>query len=444
MEQYEHETQMMKAEKSSGVLGVTLALLLAIGAFFSGFHLNAGLVTVSGESNTASIFSIFTRPAESLATASNPADLTEFWEVWRLLDERYIAASSTKVVTAEEKVYGAIQGMVAAYGDPYTVFLPPAESEAFAEDISGNFSGIGMEVGIRDGVVTVIAPLVDTPAERAGLLAGDLIIRIDGESTEGMSIDTAVRKIRGEKGTEVVLSIFREGELEVRDYTVVRDTITIPTVKSEQRGDTFIISLYSFNAVAEAKMEEAIEAYRASDATKIILDLRGNPGGYLQSAVSIAGIFLPAGKVIVKERHGDILSDRVYRSSGRTLGKRAPEEMVVLIDNGSASASEILAGALSEHGYATLIGVNTFGKGSVQELIDMEDGSAVKVTVARWLTPNDRSISDGGLAPDIVIRRTPEQRLADEDPQLQAALDFLAGKTVVSESDSVVGAPENP
>ncbi len=420
------------APRRSSVLGLTLALVFAIGAFFSGLHFNTGFAA-AGDHNVASIFSLFTRSGEIVTPAADPVDLTEFWEVWQLLDERFIAASSTMTVTNEEKVYGAIRGMVAAYGDPYTVFLPPVESEAFAEDISGNFSGIGMEVGNRDGVIAVIAPLVDTPAERAGLMAGDLIIRIDGETTEGMSIDEAVRRIRGEKGTSVVLSIYRDGELEIRDFTVVRDTITVPTVKSELRGDTFIISLYSFNAVAEAKMKDALFEYAQSDAEKLILDLRGNPGGYLQSAVSIASFFLPTGKIVVKERHGDVLSDRVYRSSGHTLGPRAPKSMVVLIDNGSASASEILAGALSEHGYATLIGVNTFGKGSVQELVDMSDGSAVKVTVARWLTPNDLSISDGGLKPDIIIKRTPEQRLADEDPQLQAALDFLAGKQVVSE-----------
>jgi carboxyl-terminal processing protease len=408
-----------------------LALLLAAGAFFSGTHFNANLV--AAEDNKASIFSIFSRSSEAVSASSEPADLSEFWEVWKLLDERFISASSTATVTTEEKIYGAIEGMVAAYGDPYTVFLPPEESAAFAEDISGNFSGIGMEVGNRGGVITIIAPLVDTPAERAGLMAGDLIIRIDGESTEGMSIDTAVQKIRGEKGTIVTLSIFREGELEIKDYEVMRDTITIPTVKTEDKGDSFIISLYSFNAVAEAKMQEALESYQKSKATKLVLDLRGNPGGYLQSAVSIASFFLPTGKVVVKERHGDALNDRVYRSSGHTLAKRAPEKMVILIDNGSASASEILAGALSEHGYATLIGVNSYGKGSVQQLVEMEDGSAVKVTIARWLTPNDLSISDGGLKPDYVVRRTPEQRVAGEDPQMQAALDFLAGKEIVSE-----------
>ncbi len=419
------------SRRSSSVLGVTLSLLLAIAAFFSGTHFNA---IANAESQSASIFSLFARAPQTEEVATpETADLTEFWHVWKLLEERYIAASSTTEITTEDKIYGAIQGLVSSYGDPYTVFLPPKESEAFAEDIAGNFSGIGMEVGNRDGVVSVIAPLADTPAERAGLISGDLIIKIDGESTEGMSIDEAVRRIRGEKGTPVTLSIFREGELEIRDITVVRDTIVIPTVKTEDMGDVFVISLYSFNAMAEAKMQEAIAEYVKSDATKMVLDLRGNPGGYLQSAVAIASYFLPTGKVVVRERHGDVLDDKLYRSQGRTLGERAPKTLVVLIDNGSASASEILAGALSEHGYATLIGVNTFGKGSVQELVDIDGGSSLKVTIARWLTPNGLSISDGGLKPDITVKRSAEDRLADKDPQLTAALDFLSGKEVVSE-----------
>lgn len=427
----EHHTQASQEEarpKRTNLLGITLALLLAIGAFFSGVQTSELLAE---EQQVASIFSLFSRP--SLAVETNRPDLTEFWEVWDLLEERFSAASSTQVLSDEEILYGAIQGLVRSYGDPYTVFLPPEESEAFAEDISGNFGGVGMEVGNRDGVITVIAPLNGTPAEAAGILAGDYIVEINGESTENMSIDGAVKRIRGERGTTVSLMIFREGELETRTIDVVRDTITVPTVKTEIVGDTFIVSLYSFNAMAEAKMFEAMREYEKSSATKIILDLRGNPGGYLQSAVSIASIFLPTGKVVVREKFGDDSEEKLYRSSGRTLGDRAPQKMVVLIDGGSASASEILAGALREHGFATLIGVNTFGKGSVQELVEMNDGAALKVTVARWLTPDGVSISDGGLSPDITITRTFEDREQEVDPQRDAALKFLRGETVVSE-----------
>ena len=416
--------------KKINLLGVALALFLAIGAFFSGLQTNQ---IIDAGTQGAGIFSIFSSSPAKVQAVDPAADMTEFWAVWKLLDERFIVASSTKVVTSEEKLYGAIAGLVSAYDDPYTVFMPPVQSSAFAEDISGNFTGIGMEVGKRDNIITVIAPLVGTPAESAGLLAGDLVLKINGESTEGLLIEEAVKRIRGERGTDVTLTVFREGDLEPKDIVVTRDIITIPTVKTELDKDVFIISLYSFNAVAEAKMVEAIQDFKKSGATKLVLDVRGNPGGYLQGAVSIAGFFLPSGKVAVRERHGEADQERLYRTQGRLIEGLNPKNFVVLVDNGSASASEILAGALKEHTLATVIGVNTFGKGSVQELIDMPDGSALKVTIARWFTPNGTSISEGGLAPDITIKRTPQQRLDKVDPQKDAALLFLAGKTLESE-----------
>jgi carboxyl-terminal processing protease len=345
--------------------------------------------------------------------------------VWELLDEKFVGSTSTEPVGTEERIHGAIEGLVRSYGDPYTIYLPPEDASMFEEDISGNFSGVGMEVGMRDRVVTIIAPLPDTPAEKAGLIAGDAIIRIDGKSTDGMSIDEAVRLIRGEKGTEVVLTIYREGEDEFRDVNVTRETISIPTSKTESKQGVFIVSLYSFNALAEAEMQQSLRKFIESGDEKLILDLRGNPGGYLQSAVSIASYFLPAGKVVVRESFGDNTPEQVYRSSGKELGAYAPKELVVLVDGGSASASEILAGALKAHGAATVIGTQTFGKGSVQELVELEDGSSVKITIARWLTPEGVSISEGGLAPDIVVERTLEDRAAGTDPQLVAAIEYL-------------------
>ena len=194
------------------------------------------------------------------------------------------------------------------------------------------------------------------------------------------------------------------------------------------RGDVFIIRLFNFNAIAEMEMQKALRAYVNSGAQKMVIDLRGNPGGFLQSAVSIAGYFLPTGKVVVRENFGENVDEQVFRSQGKDLREYTPEDVVVLINGGSASASEILAGALQEHGIATLIGETTFGKGSVQELVRLPYDSSVKVTVARWLTPNGRSISAGGLAPDIEIRRTPQQFLDGEDPQLDAALEWLSGE----------------
>lgn len=414
-----------------GVLGLVLALVLAVGAFLSGVQIGqSDTVAFVRDTNqqTAGFFSFLFPQKQS---ADGRPDLSEFWRVWDLMEQKFVTASSTSDVSIESRIQGAIEGLVDTYKDPYTVYLPPADAEQFNEDISGNFSGVGMEVGLRNGLVTIIAPLPGTPAERAGLLAGDVIVSIEDTSTEDMRIDEAVRLIRGEKGTSVTLSIFREGRSEFFDVAVTRDTIEIPTVKTERVDDVFIISLYSFNALSEERMQAAMAEYAASGAKKLVLDVRGNPGGFLQSAVTIASYFLPSGKVVVVEESGVGRERTQYRSRNRSQTTQfSPENLVVLVDNGSASASEILAGALKDHGVATIIGTPTFGKGSVQELVDVRNGSSLKVTVARWLTPNGTSISDGGLTPDITIPRTVEDREADRDPQREAALRFMRGEQI--------------
>jgi len=411
----EHTVVEERVQPKRSLLGIGLAMLLAVATFFSGLHLGSEMRL------EASLGSLF-RPETHADTS---IDLGEFWNVWNILESKFVSSTTTGPLSNEERVRGAIGGLVDSYGDPYTVYLPPEEASAFAEEIAGNFSGVGMEVGIQDDIVTVIAPLPESPAENAGILPGDAIIKIDDVSTEGMSVDEAVRRIRGEEGTEVHLTMYREGDTEFREFSIVRETIVIPTSKIEERGGVFIISLYSFNAIAESEMQQALRAFVKSGKEKLIIDLRGNPGGYLESAVSIASYFLPLGKVVVRESFGEGLGEELYRSSGKELGARAPKKMVVLVDGGSASAAEILAGALKEHGAATLIGATTFGKGSVQELIELGDGSSLKVTIARWLTPNGNSISEGGLTPDITVEITDEDREADRDPQLEEAIKFL-------------------
>ncbi len=410
------EPALRRKERGVTLLGIGLAVLLATATFFSGLHFG------SETRQEANLFSFF----RTTQQPSAEVNLDEFWNVWRILEEKFAASTTTEPVTAESRVHGAIEGMVRSYGDPYTTFMPPADAALFGEEISGNFGGVGMEVGIRDDLVTVIAPLPGTPAERAGILAGDVIVRINDTSTERMSTDEAVRLIRGESGTEVKLTMYRKGEDGFKEFAIVREKISIPTSKIETVNDTFIISLYSFNALSEMEMQTALRQFVESGKRKLILDLRGNPGGYLQSAVSIASYFLPVGKVVVRESFGDGKTEEVYRSSGKTLGRAAPEAMVVLIDGGSASASEILAGALKEHGVASLIGETTFGKGSVQELVNLKSGASLKVTTAQWLTPDGTSISEGGLKPDIEVKRTVEDRTEGRDPQREAALEFLS------------------
>lgn len=404
-------------QSAAPLFGIALALLFATAAFFSGIEVGAH--KSAGISNTASLGSFFA------PKANENVNMGEFWRVWDILDKKFVSSTTTKAVTDEKKLQGAVAGLVASYGDPYTVYFPPADAEIFNGDIAGNFSGVGMEIGMQKDVLTVIAPLPETPAEKAGLRSKDVLVKIDGVTTEGMAVDEAVKKIRGEKGTTVKFTIFREGVTDLIEIPVVRDTINIPTSKVEEKDGVYIIHLYNFSAQSEQNMEKALRGFMTSGKTKLILDLRGNPGGYLQSAVKIASYFLPVGKVVVRESYGPNVAEDVYRSEGRDLHPYRDFKTVVLIDGGSASASEILAGALHEQNVATLIGDTTFGKGSVQELVQMDSGASLKVTIARWLTPNGHSISHSGLEPDIKIKVTEEDRKAGKDVQLNAALDFL-------------------
>lgn len=396
-------------------LGVSLALMLAIGF--------AGGVTVGAAGGSRMLSNVPLLGDGLDATPDTSADLTDFWKAWNALNTRFVQTHATSTPpSAESKIWGAIQGLAASYGDPYTVFMPPTEAKKFQDDIRGNFQGVGMEIGVKDGVLTVIAPLKGTPAERAGLRSGDMIIAIDKTSTDGMSTDEAVKLIRGEKGTTVTFMILRDGEsLEI---PVVRDTITVPTIETKlDESGVYIISFYSFTANSSQLFSKAIADFRKSGSTKLVIDLRSNPGGYLESAVSISSHFLPKGAAVVIEDYKGKQENVVHRSRG-IGGLPEGTQVAVLIDQGSASASEILAGALQDADVATLIGTRSFGKGSVQELVDI-NGGALKVTIARWLTPAGRSISDGGLSPDIEVAYTKEAREAKADPQMVRAIQFL-------------------
>ena len=353
-------------------------------------------------------------------------DFSPFWKTWSILNQRFV--SDNGAVDEQEKVWGAIKGLVDSYGDPYTTFMPPVEAKMFDEDISGNFGGVGMEIGMKDGVITVVAPLKNTPADQAGIKAGDKIIEIDGKITSGVSVDEAVRLIRGESGTEVVLLVIHPDTNEPIEISITRGTIEIPTIDTELRADgVFVISLYNFSANSPNLFRDALREFIESETDKLVLDLRGNPGGYLDAAVDMASFFLPAGKAIVREDFGEKEEEVIYRSRGYDIFNENLK-MVVLIDGGSASASEILAGALSEHSKAKLVGTKTFGKGSVQELLPITSDTSLKVTVARWLTPNGKSISKEGLMPDYVVEITEADITGDRDPQMEKAVQILLGK----------------
>lgn len=360
------------------------------------------------------------------ATSTKSVDLEPFWKTWRILDEKFApSGTTTPKVTDQNKIWGAVQGLAASYGDPYTVFFPPVESKSFAEEISGSFGGIGMEIGITDSTLTVIAPLKGTPAERAGILAGDKIIMIGEKSALSMSTDEAIKLIRGEPGTSITITFQRKGVKEPIVKTITRANIEIPTIKTELLpSGVFKIDLYSFSAISPNLFRKALREFVESGSDKLILDLRNNPGGYLEAALDMASWFLPTGKLVVAEDFGEKREKQEYRSKGYDVFTDQLK-FVILVNEGSASASEILAGALQEHKKATLIGTKTFGKGSVQELVDIGSGTSLKVTVAHWFTPLGKSISNGGLTPDIEIKLTPENTKDGRDPVLEKAVEFL-------------------
>ena len=399
-------------------LGVLFALTLVLGF--------GGGVMVGAKATGSNMLSHLPSIGNSLSSTPDSAlNLADFWQAYNVLNTKFVETHASSSIPDQKKmVYGAIQGLTASYGDPYTVFFPPAEAKAFQDNIAGNFEGVGMEIGLnKDGIITVIAPLKGTPADKAGIRPGDLVAAINGASTQGMSSDAAVKLIRGKKGTTVTFNIVREGK--PLTIPVVRDTINVPNSEDHYDAKTGIyhIALYEFTANSGQLFDDAFKRFQQSGAKKLIIDLRGDPGGYLDQAVRIASHFLPSGGVVVTEDYKGKQENVVHRSSG-TGGIPAGTKVVVLMDQGSASASEILSGALQDNKAATLIGTRSFGKGSVQELVTIGGGS-LKVTVARWLTPAGRSISDGGLTPDIKVERTQEDYKAARDPQQDRAVQYL-------------------
>lgn len=347
-------------------------------------------------------------------------DFSLYWDAWELLHENYVDADN---LDSKELLYGSIQGMMQATGDPYTLFMDPEEKERFDEEIEGTFEGIGAEIGMRDNILTIIAPLEDSPAEKAGLMAGDKIIKIENETTSDMTIEEAVKKIRGPKDTNIKLTVFRNGGAETtKEITVTRGVIEIESVKFEMKEDN--IAYVKINRFGETTNQEFIKFLPqiSRDAKGIILDLRNNPGGLLDISINIASRMIPRGDdVLIQENKSG--ERNVISALGGDLLSDIPT--VVLINEGSASASEILAGALSDNrDNVTIIGKQSFGKGSVQELISL-NGGAVKVTTAKWLTPSGKQINKEGITPDVEVDRTTDDFENNRDPQLDKALETL-------------------
>ncbi|MBU6214657.1 S41 family peptidase [Patescibacteria group bacterium] len=401
--------------------GISYALVAAL-SFGAG-------IAVDGSGNGAAAISHLPLIGDQLdATPDQSADLSPFWKAWNVLNQNYIIThASGTMPTAKERIYGAISGLANSYGDPYTVFFPPAEAKKFADTIAGSFGGVGMELDVKNNILTVISPLKGSPAEAAGVKAGDQIAAIDGKSTEGMSTEAAVNQIRGAIGTPVELTVVRGGKpIAIK---IVRDTIQVPETDDglDAKSGVYRIALYEFTANSASLFDQAFERFKSSGSRKLIIDLRSNPGGYLDAAVDIASHFLPKGATVVTEDYGGKQNNVVHASLGY-MDAPPGTQIAVLIDGGSASASEILAGALQDAHAATLIGMKSFGKGSVQTLFNL-DGGSLKITVARWITPAGHWIMGNGITPDIIVPYTAADATAKTDPQKDRAVQFLTTGT---------------
>jgi carboxyl-terminal processing protease len=348
-------------------------------------------------------------------------DFSLFWRTWDLLKEKYVDSNQ---LDSKKLFYGAIKGMLSAAGDPYTTFFDPEENQKFNEDITGSFEGLGVEIGMKNNILTIIAPLEGTPAEKAGLRAGDKIIKIGDKLTSDIAIDEAINLMRGPKGTEVKLTILRDGQEETQDITVKRDVINVKSVKYEIKdGNIAYIKISTFGDNTLKEFNASMNNVIAQKPKGLILDLRNDPGGYLETAVDIASRMLPKGKTVVIEESQDKKQKILFSKGGDMLSEI---KTVVLINEGSASASEILAGALKENrDNVTLVGKKSFGKGSVQELISLPGNTAAKITVAKWLTPKGNQINEKGISPDVEIDLSLDDFKNDRDPQMDRALELL-------------------
>ena len=356
------------------------------------------------------------------------ADFNTFWAAWQDIQNESLWTPST---TPQQRMYGAINGMVASLGDPYTEFFTPADSNQFQQDITGNFGGIGAELGENTSTeIVVMGAISSTPAYAAGLKAQDIIVSINGSSTQNMNVDDAVNLIRGTVGTKVTLGIFRAGWSAPKDFTIVRADIQVPTVNFSMKGDIAYIQLNEFTQDADNLFFKALQNAVNANAKGIVLDLRGDPGGYLQVAVDISGYFLKPGSPVVKEV-GRTVPEQDYTASGSGVLDTMP--MAILIDSGSASAAEILSGALNDDRNVPLVGARSFGKGTVQQLENLHDGSSLKITVAHWVLPSGRILDHDGLLPNYPVAITDADVTNGKDPQLDEALKIVA--------DEVAGTP---
>lgn len=362
---------------------------------------------------------------------SQDVDFNLFWQVWDTVKKKYV----NQPVSDKKLFYGAMAGLLSGLDDPYSVFFEPETSKKFTQEISGVFEGIGAEIAIKNNTLTIVAPLPSTPAEKAGLKSGDKIVAINDIDTTGIALDQAVNLIKGKKGTAANLTIMRSGWDKPQKFSVTRDVISIPSVRwneSEKNKGIFVINVSYLNEDTDTVFQKAVTDILEKKPKAIILDLRNDPGGLLDVAIKIASYWVDKG-VVVSEQFGsgytDILNlDRKVEYESKGYAKLKDIPTVVLVNQGSASGSEIIAGALQDYGIAPLVGEKTFGKGSVQELENLPDGSSVKLTIAEWFTPKGKNINKEGIKPDFEVKLTDEDYNKDKDPQMDKAIEILNSK----------------
>ncbi len=381
-------------------------VLLATLIFSTGWLVGAGKIGPNSASNLASIIS-------EDGSGSVPTDGLQ--EIYDKLNEYYDGE-----INSDEILNGLKTGMVSSVGDNYTEFLTAEETEEFNSDLNGKFEGIGAELGREGSFIIIIAPIKGTPAEKAGIQPQDIIIEIDGESSTDITVTEAVKKIRGEKGTTVTLTIIRDGEQLI--VPIVRETIDIPSVEWRVEEGIGIIEIGRFGTDTTDLVEKAAKEMTASGTKKIVLDMRGNPGGLLDEAVGVSNVWLPKGSTVLEEKRGGE-TIKTFTTPGNPIFRDV--ETIILINKGSASASEIVAGALRDNGVATLMGETSYGKGSVQQIMELSGGGSLKVTIARWFTPKGKNIDKEGIEPDTKVELSSDDIKAKLDPQLKAALEQL-------------------
>lgn len=346
-------------------------------------------------------------------------DFSTFWQVWDKLNSTFL---NKKDLSGQKLLQGAISGLVNAAGDPYTSYFDPDANKSFTDQITGSFEGVGIELGVKDNKLVVMAPLDDSPAKKSGILAGDQILEINSKDATKMSLGDAVTLIRGKSGTSIKLTVLRDGKTDPLKFDLTRATITIKTIKTSIVGDRAVVSISRFGDNTTTEWDSAVSDLISKGIKKIVIDLRNDPGGRLDAAIHIGGDFLTKNDVVVQQEDANGTKQQ-FKSD--TDGRLQDEKVIILINKGSASASEIVSGALHDHNKATLVGETSFGKGTVQAVTDLTDGSGLHITIAKWLTPNGTWVHGKGITPDVVVTLTEQDVAAGKDPQLEKALELL-------------------